>query len=156
MFTGINEAICARAWELIKPSIDQAVASETFNQPNGALVVLNPSDPAGKPLFMGPLGEPGKFPEYATNKARLAYRVHMDTTSLRHDLAHLYQPGDIKWPGGVWRDGLAVGFSGIQGEFDVMICEWFVAAVKAICRMEFFGEDGAKSQPTPYLGRKEA
>jgi len=156
MFTGINEAICARAWAMIEPAIDQAVANGIFNGPNGALAVLNPADPNGKPLFVASIGEAGNFPEYAANKARLAHRVQMDTTSLRHDLAHLYRPGDIKWPGGIWRDGLAVGFIGVQGEYDVMIGEWFGAAVKAVCRLEFFGEQGQQTQPTPYLGRTEA
>ena len=54
-------------------------------------------------------------------------------------MSHLYQPGDIKWPGGVIREGLAVGFSGVQGEYDQMICEWFISAVRAMCRIEFFG-----------------
>jgi hypothetical protein len=69
-------------------------------------------------------------------------------------MSHLYQPGDIKWPGGIIRDGLAVGFSGVQGEYDEMIGEWFVAAVRAMCRIEFFGPEGEQTQPTPYLGRE--
>lgn len=154
MFTGINEAICKQAWDMIMPSIQHAADAGIINGFRGALAVLDVSNPAGKPMFVGVVGDdPESYPEYAVSKARLAHRVGLDTTSLRHDLAHLYRMGDIKWPGGIWRDGLAVGFSGVEGEYDVMIAEWFVSAVKAICRLQFFGPDGEGAQPTPYLGR---
>lgn len=155
MFTGINESICKRAWNLIMPSIAEAAEQGVINGYRGAIAVVNIDKPDGKPMFVATVGDdPENFPEWALSKARLAHRTRMDTTSLRHDLAHLYRPGDIKWPGGIWRDGLAVGFSGVEGEYDVMIAEWFVSAVKAICRLEFFGDEGEGAQPTPYLGRE--
>lgn len=155
MFTGINQAICQQAWDLIMPAIREAADKDVINGFRGAIAVIDVDNPAGKPLFVASVGEdPENYPEWAVAKARLAHRVQMDTTSLRHDLAHLYRPGDIKWPGGVWRDGLAVGFSGVEGEYDVMIAEWFISAVKAIARVQFFGDQGEGAQPTPFLGRE--
>jgi len=156
MFTGLNEAICQQAWDVIQPSIREAAESGFINGFRGALAVVSLDKPDGKPMFVATLGEePANYPEWAVAKARLAYRTRTDTTSLRNDVAHLYRPGDIKWPGGIWRDGLAVGFSGVEGEYDVMIAEWFVSAVKAICRIAFYGPEGEGAQPTPYLGREQ-
>ncbi len=155
MFTGLTPEICARAWDTLEPSIRYAHEKDIFNGYIGAIVLLNPADPAGEPLFKAHLGDdPRDFYEWATAKARLALRTGVDTTRLRTDMAHLYQPGDIKWPGGINRDGLTVAFSGVQGEYDEMICEWFVAAVRAMCRVEFFGPEGEQTQPTPFLGRE--
>jgi len=155
MFTGITAEICATAWDLIGPSIRHGHERGILNGYIGALVILDPARPDGPPLFMAHLGDnPGDFPEYAEAKARVAQRTGHDTTNLRSDYPHLYQSGDIKWPGGILREGLAVGFSGVQGEYDVMIGEWFVSAVRAICRIEFYGPEGEQTQPTPYLGRE--
>lgn len=154
MFTGLTAEICAEAWDAIGPSIRHAYDRGILNGYIGALVILDPAHPDGAPLFMAHLGDdPGDFPEYAEAKARLAQRTGYDTTRLRADHPHLYQAGDIKWPGGVVREGLAVGFSGVQGEYDVMICEWFISTVRAMCRVAFFGPEGEGAQPTPYLGR---
>lgn len=156
MFTGLTTEICATAWDAIGPSIKHTYERGILNGYIGAVAILDPANPDGPPLFVAHLGDdPGDFVEYATAKARLAQRTGYDTTRLRFDHPHLYQPGDIKWPGGVIREGLAVGFSGVQGEYDVMICEWFISAIRALCRVAFFGPDGEGAQPTPYLGRAE-
>lgn len=154
MFTGITADLCAAAWRLIRPSLEAAMADGTFNKPFGGFVVLNPTDPAGPPLFTGILGDGAEFAEYAEAKARVALRTGYDTTTMRDLVPHLYQPGDIKWPGGVLRDGLAMGFSGIQGEYDQMVCEWFASAAKALARLAFYGPGGEGDQPTPFLGRE--
>jgi len=155
MFTGINAEICATAWDAMQPSIRYAYEQKIFNGYIGAIVLLNPATPDGEPLFRAHLGDdPFDFYEYAEAKARVAQRTGHDTTNMRSDYPHLYQAGDIKWPGGIFREGLAVGFSGVQGEYDVMIGEWFVSAVRAICRIEFYGPEGEGAQPTPYLGRE--
>lgn len=152
MFTGISEQLCARAWETIIPAIEKAAKDGTINGFVGSLVILNPADPDGEPLFTGTVGDrQGHFLEYATAKARLSSRTGYDTTRVRQDVPHLFRAGDIKWPGGVYREGLAVGFSGVQGEYDEMISEWFISTLRAMCRVEFFGPEGEGAQPTPYL-----
>ena len=155
MFAGLTPEICARAWDALGPSISYAYEQGILRGYTGTIVLLNPANPDGEPLFKASLDEaPGEWSEFAEAKARLVLRTGVDTTRLRTDMSHLYQPGDIKWPGGILRDGLAVGFSGVQGEYDEMIGEWFVAAVRAMCRIEFFGPEGEQTQPTPYLGRE--
>ena len=95
MFTGLTPEICARAWDALQPSIRYAYEQGILRDYTGTIVLLNPADPAGEPLFMAHLGaEPGDFYAYATAKARLALRTGVDTTRLRTDLPHLYQPGE--------------------------------------------------------------
>ena len=155
MFTGLTSEICAKAWDMLQPTLRYAYDQGILRAYAGTIVLLNPADPAGEPLFRASLDEyPGEWSEFAEAKARLVLRTGVDTTRMRTDMSHLYQPGDVKWPGGILRDGLYVGFSGVQGEYDEMIGEWFVAAVRAMCRIEFFGPEGEETQPTPYLGRE--
>lgn len=158
MFTGLTPEICARAWDALLPSLRHAADTGLVRDYLGGLALLNPASPDGPPLFTAHIGEGGEeFVAYAEAKARVAHRTGVDTTTMRDLMPHLYQPGDIKWPGGVVRDGLAVGFSGVEGEYDQMIAEWFISAVRAICRVQFHAPDGGEaSQPTPYLGRSAA
>ncbi len=125
------------------------------NGPSGNLVVLDPSAAEFSILFTAHAGEPNEVTlGYATAKAKLVKRTGHDTSYLRAHAPHLYSAGDISFPGGILRDGLIVAYSGIQGELDEMISEWFVSAVRGICRLGFNGPDGPSGQPTPYLGRE--
>lgn len=154
MFVGITPELCAEAWRLIEPSLEAACANGAFNKPHVGFALLNPAAPDGPPLFTAVVGDGLEFVTYAEAKARVALRTGYDTTTMRDLMPHLYQPGDIKWPGGVLRDGLAMGCSGIQGEYDQMVCEWFASTVKALARLGFYGPGGEGDQPTPYLGRE--
>ena len=103
-------------------------------------------------LFVGHVGE--EDPQFLTNiigKAKVTARTGFDSEYVRERVPHLYVEGDIKWPGAIARDGLIVAFSGVQGEFDVMIAEWMVSAIRAICRDEMLRAGGAADQPGPYL-----
>ena len=155
MFTGLSRDLCESAWNLIKPAVTAAIDSGTFNKSVAGLAVLNPADPAGPPLFSATIGAGAQFVDYAADKARLALRTGIDTEQLRTLAPHLYRDGDIKWPGGVVRDGVALGFSGVQGIYDQMVCEWFIAALRAQARFAFESPTtGADAAPTPYLGRE--
>lgn len=150
MFAGVTSDICSQAWEMTLPGIVRGVETGLINGLVGGMVVLDPSDPEAEPLFTAGLGDEGeKFIGWATHKARLAARERLDTSRLRQDYPHLYRPGDIKWPGGLYRDGLALGYSGVQGEYDEMICEWMAAAIRAISRIEFAQAAAAEG---PFLG----
>ena len=156
MFTGITREICGQAWAMIEPALARGADMGLVNGRRGSLVVLDPSSSDGAILFTAhPDGDVHEETlGYAKGKAALALRTGRDTSTLRSHYPHLYQPGDIKYPGGVVRDGLVVAYSGVQGEIDEMVAEWFVAAVRALCRLEFIGPDGGDAQPTPYLGRE--
>lgn len=152
MFTGISPEICATAWQVVLPAIEKAAELEVTNGLRGTLIVINPADPHGEPLFVGHVGEPDpKFLEFVRAKAKVTLRTGLDSEYVRHQAAHLYVEGDIKWPGAVVRDGLVLAFSGVEGEYDVMICEWMASAIRAISRVEMHREGGAAHQPGPYL-----
>jgi len=155
MFTGLTREICAQAWEIVDAGLAAAAKQGLAAGYQGNLVVLDPVARDGSILFTAHAGDANDHTlEYAMGKARLALRTGRDTSTLREGYAHLYAPDDIKYPGGIVRDGMVVAFSGIQGELDDMISEWFVATVRGICRLGFNGPDGGDAQPTPYLGRE--
>jgi hypothetical protein len=154
MYTGLTTEICQRAWDMLVPAIRHGANSGLLNGYKGSLVVLNPANPDGEPFFTASLNDdPEQFPQWAEAKTRVVARTGVDTSRMRDAEPHLYQAGDIVWPGGIARSGMIVAFSGVQGEYDEMIGEWFVAAVRAICRVEFLGPEGGDSQPTQFLGR---
>lgn len=75
-----------------------------------------------------------KYDRFALAKARLAAREKMDTSVIVNDHPSLLQPGDIKFPGGVYSDGIAVGASGVQGYFDEMIARMVLAICLGLCK----------------------
>lgn len=152
MFTGISTDICAAAWEMLLPAVERAAALGVTNGLKGTVIVLDPTSPERGVLFTGHVGEPeAKLLENATAKAAVTVRTGLDSSRVRQDFPHLYREGDIKWPGAILRDGLVVAFSGVQGEFDEMICEWMVSAIRAICRDAMLRPGGAASEPGAYL-----
>jgi hypothetical protein len=152
MFTGISEEICAKAWAVIVPAIEKAAALEVTNGLRGTMIVLDPNSPTNEVLFTGHVGEDDPvFLANVQGKVAVTLRTGFDSEKVRLDYPHLYREGDIKYPGAIRRDGLVLAFSGVQGEFDVMICEWMVAAIRAISRVAMHGPGGADSQPGAYL-----
>ncbi len=152
MFTGISEEICAKAWAVIVPAIEKAAALEVTNGLRGTIIVLDPNSPTNEVLFTGHVGD--EEPVFLANvqgKVAVTLRTGFDSEKVRLDYPHLYKEGDIKYPGAIKRDGLVLAFSGVQGEYDVMICEWMVAAIRAISRLAMHGPGGADSQPGAYL-----
>ncbi|MFO7244773.1 MAG: hypothetical protein DIU73_007840 [Actinomycetes bacterium] len=144
MFAGVTREICEQAWEMVRPGFERGVELGLLNGMRGGLVILDPADPQGEPLFTAGIGDGAEeFIDNALHKARLSAREQIDTSRLRQDYPHRYRPGDIKWPGGLYRHGLALGFSGVQGEYDEMVCEWVVAAIRAISRIQFQEADAA-------------
>jgi hypothetical protein len=156
MFTGITREICEQAWGLIEPALNHGADLGIVNGYKGSLVVLDPIAGDGSIFFTAhPGGEVHQETlGFATAKAAVAFRTGRDTSTLRTHYPHLYTAGDIVYPGGVVRDGMVVAYSGVQGEIDEMVAEWFVSAVRALARLAFVAPDGGDSQPTPYLGRE--
>jgi hypothetical protein len=153
MFTGISEEICARAWLIIEPAVRRAADMGVSNGLRGSLIVLDPANPDPKaPMFTAHVGEfDQEFLSNVEGKVAVTMRTGLDSSRVRQDFPYLYQKGDIKYPGAIIREGLIVSFSGVQGVFDEMICEWMVAAIRAICRDEFGRKGGADDQPGGYL-----
>ncbi|PKQ25142.1 MAG: hypothetical protein CVT64_11480 [Actinobacteria bacterium HGW-Actinobacteria-4] len=152
MFTGVNQDICSQAWEILVPAIKKAAELEILNGLVGSVVVIDPNSETGETLFTGHVGEHDpKFAQWATAKAAVTLRTGLDSVQVRQDFPHLYMEGDIKWPGAVIRDGLVVAFSGVQGEFDEMISEWMISAIRGISRDLMLRPGGAAEQDGPFL-----
>lgn len=106
------------------------------------IVVLDPAFPIGIvpapiELWHGVLGEqnPKNWPEgrpyrdFAFAKARAAWRTQMDNHMMLLK-PELIQVGDFKFPGGIFRDGLAAGLSGFKtADDDLTVCNEFIKAV---------------------------
>lgn len=153
MFTGISKDICAQAWDIIEPAILKAADAGVTNGVKGTLIVIDPTSNNGEVLFTAHVGEPNpEYLEYVKGKVAVTLRTGLDSSRVRQDFPHLYREGDIKYPGAIIRDGLVVAFSGVQGEFDEMISEWMVSAIRAISRDLMHRPAGAASEPGPYLG----
>ncbi len=153
MFPGITEEMCAQAWSVIEPAIASAHQIGLTNGFRGTLMVLDPADPdPARPLFVAHAGDPD--PEYLRNvegKVAVTIRTGMDSSRVRQDFPHLYREGDIKYPGAIIREGLVVAFSGVQGQYDEMICEWMVSTLRGIARDRFSRPGGADDADGAYL-----
>src|SRR5690554_2171806 len=153
MFPGVTQETCALAWSIIEPAIEQAYTAGLTNGLRGTVMVLDPAQPdAKKPVFVAHVGEFDQ--EFLTNvegKVAVTIRTGLDSSRVRQDFPHLYRAGDIKYPGAIIREGLIVAFSGVQGDFDEMICEWMVAALRAIGRDRFSRPGGADQAEGAYL-----
>ncbi|WP_297080764.1 hypothetical protein [uncultured Demequina sp.] len=153
MFPGVTAETCEQAWDVLVPAIEKAHAAGLTNGLRGTIMVLDPAEPdPAAPVFVAHVGEPA--PEFLRNvegKVAVTIRTGLDSSRVRQDFPHLYRPGDIKYPGAIIRDGLIVAFSGVQGDFDEMICEWMVATLRAIGRDRFSRPGGADDADGAYL-----
>lgn len=152
-FTGINQDICARAWDMIQPAIAHGADQGVLNKFAGTIVVLNPhmdlkqflgsNDPAADVLFMDTLNEEAvdklKYTTIALAKAAVSAKTGQPSRIVQQEMPHLYQEGDTKWGGSVVRNGLIVSFSGVQAVFDEMVAGWMADAIIALCRHEMTG-----------------
>ena len=152
-FPGVTTEMCQIAWGLIEPAIERAADAGVTNGHRGTIMVLDPAQPdPSAPVFVAHVGDPD--PEFLRNvegKVAVTLRTGMDSSRVRQDFPHLYRPGDIKYPGAIIREGLIVAFSGVEGEYDEMICEWMVAALRALGRHRFSRPGGADDAEGAYL-----
>ncbi|BDZ61508.1 hypothetical protein Lsed01_01309 [Demequina sediminis] len=153
MFAGLTPELCSQAWDLVTPAIERAAATGVIRAATGNLIVLDPATRDATLFWHGSIGDTeDKTYEYALAKARVAERTGLDTSRLRMEHPHLYTAGDIVYPGGIVRHGLVVAFSGVEGEADEMIAEWFVSAVRGIARLAFVSPVGPDARGIRYVG----
>lgn len=154
MFTGISTQICQQAWGILTPAIEKAAEEGVLNGLRGSVLVIDPNSDTDEILFVGHVGE--EDPQFLVNikaKAAVTLRTGIDSARVRQDFPHLYQAGDIVWPGAIHRDGLVVAYSGVQGELDEMIAEWMVAAIRGISREQMHRPGGPTQADSPYLSQ---
>lgn len=154
MFTGLNEQICATAWETILPAIEAAANNGTTNKLAGCIVVLDLRQDYR--LFTRTIGTPddnAKYSAIANAKAQLSRKTGLPSSRVQQEFPYLFEVGDTKWGGStVAPGGLVVAFSGVQAVFDEMIAEWMASAIRAICRNEMNKPDGVMSGDFSFIG----
>ena len=93
---------------------------------------------ASRVLFIGYVDdEPDdKYTYFALLKALLADRVGMPSGDVRHQAPWLMMPDDIKHQGSATENGLTVGFSGVQSEYDEAIAWSMISWLQAMTRRE--------------------
>jgi hypothetical protein len=146
----------ARAIELARPLLEQAVRTQLFGE-SGALhvVIMDPGADPGTTAFEDAILHEASFGERerwdwdyagaARAKARLAWRTGRDGSALHGLAPHLLRRGDTRLEGGVWVDGIAVGVSGAHPWFDEALGSAVAAMLRAIAR------ERAAHASGPYL-----
>jgi len=165
-FVGLTADICAQAWSITKAAFYNASSQDLLDKQAGTIVVLRPNgnkvsalgcglvNAAVSEFGTGTLMERGsglhvlfadhisdvanpRYTWYALQKALLAERTGMPTGTVRETAPWLLNAGDIKWRGGVTENGLTVGFSGVQENFDNAIALTMIDWIQAILRQQF-------------------
>lgn len=124
------------------------------------VVVLDPTkhfDPNGfyaAILYEESFGAPREewerpFDEIARGKALVSWRDGKNSHLVQQEYPYLYNEGDIKFGGGVSRDGIVVGVSGVQWYFDQMFAEVTVSACKALSIQRMI--DVLADTSSPYI-----
>ena len=165
MFTGVDQVICAVAWELVQPSIKRAANLGVVNKCNGVVIVL---DPRKRPvhgtldecknavMFKSALGNGSDYSKYgdiALSKAHVTFKNQMPSSVVQQQFPHLYEVGNTKWGGStIDAGGLIVAFSGVQAVYDEMIAEWMASAIRALCRWEMTKTDGVMDSDSSFIG----
>lgn len=146
----------ARAVELLRPLLEQAVRTHLFGE-SGALHVVM-MDPGARPgarrfedaiLYEASFGDRERwdwdYARAARAKARLAWETGRDGAAVQALAPHLLRRGDTRLEGGVWIDGIAVGVSGARGWFDEALGGAVALMLRAIAREQ------ASRAGEPYL-----
>ncbi len=131
-----------------------------FNRNALHIVVLDPEKRFGRGflgsiLYEESFGAPRDqwerpFDEFARAKAMLSWRTGMDSHLVQQRFPHLYDGGDIKFGGGVSRDGIVVGVSGVEWYFDQLFAELTASACKALSIQRMID---VLASASPYIKR---
>lgn len=154
MFTGINEDICRKSWEIVKPSVLEAKRLDVTNKVAGTYLVLNPW--TGGVMFRAQL-DPDHvnaplFNQIAESKAEVSWETGMTSREVQQNAPHLYRPGWTKWGGSAVEFKLVVAFSGVQAVFDEAISWSGLAWILGMCRDEMTRQDGVMASASAFVG----
>lgn len=155
-FSGLDEMLCADAFDIIMPTISQAADRGVINKMAGHVVVLDPAVPY-EPMYRNTIEDGsidelvlwersfgasevydlGKYTEIARAKAFTSYLTGLPSHLVQQQFPSLYVPGMTKWGGsavaGIGHIRLITAFSGVQWYFDQMISEMMISAIQALC-----------------------
>jgi hypothetical protein len=149
----LTPALAERAVNLVMPAITAAMENEIFKRPQMHIVVGDPGiivEPkffpfgewkkGGGILYEYLIGNPEEFEypyiEIARSKTHLSWLHKKSTRRIQSEMPHVLRNGDTQYFGSAYKDGLAVGASGVQADFDEMVAYWVLAACSALCQNE--------------------
>lgn len=124
------------AVDLVRPAIEAAMKAGLLKR---QILVIDVADPTtGEKMYSFVVclknneGQQ-RFEVLARKKCELAHQTGMDTAKVVGKCPHLLAENDVKYPGGVNRDGIIVGCSGVEAYYDQMFAGMVAEAIKAIC-----------------------
>lgn len=131
----LDESTASRAIELVKPLITRTMQSGSVKRKDLHIVILDPTD--GLLLYERSFGDSSRWEHpyhlIARSKALVAMRTKADSITVQTHMPWKYREDETPYGGGVYRDGIVVGVSGVQWYFDQMFAEMIAAALKAFC-----------------------
>jgi len=141
----LTEELVREAIKIVKPAIDQLLASADLAKRSAlAVVVLDPIN--GLSIYNGIFGTvpPSEWERdyagIANAKASTAYQTHLDTGVGVFLEPHMLHKGHARYQGGVIFHGIAVGVSGIQSYLDEMVAYMIAAACRGLCQRKMVEE----------------
>ncbi len=142
----VDREAAQEALRLAAPLLEHAAADASVGQ-SGVLyvVVMDPTRPAGSCGFeQAVLAERGfgkpradwdaDYAGYARAKARLAWRTGRDSHAVRALSPHLLRRDDTPLWGSVAIDGIVVGLSGAEPEFDEALAGAVALCLRAVVK----------------------
>jgi hypothetical protein len=128
----LGTASAAGAFQIVRPSIEAFLTSHHTDDKHRGLVIAIAGVGESDILATARFGTSEDFPKYeeiAIGKARLAKRLQMSTRRALQEAAPLLQVGDVRYRGGVYEPGVAIGASGLRAYQDEMFAWMTLNAV---------------------------
>src|SRR5688572_14156464 len=107
-----TEELALKALEIVKPSIDAFLQWENAALAVAIVVPGAEGDTLLERVF-GNSAEGKRYQDIARGKALLANREKMPTRKILQEAPSLLRTGDVRYAGGVYEPGVAVGASGL-------------------------------------------
>ncbi len=134
----VTSEIAKTAINLVEAAIIDMFRLSLTKRPTICIVVLV-SDETGKVCRIVGNGRQTwekDYEEFASGKAYVSERTGLDSRVVAFTQPWLLQPGDIKYGGGVYREGVVVGASGNEWYYDQLFAEWVASAIQALIRAD--------------------
>jgi len=160
-FAGLTAKHCRAAWQITQAAFNAAYGLGLTNKLEMSVAVIRPEgntspadfngltteqligfglteDEIAKILYIDWFGrDPNpKYTLLAAKKGLLSARTGMPSGDVITNAPWLLLPGDVKYRGGVYEDGQAVGASGVQSNWDEFYSWTQLSAQQAITREE--------------------
>jgi hypothetical protein len=173
----LSPNICDTALRILQPTLAECILNGPFNRGDGFLIVLDPTRPYEPEYHDGPVNETfiddvilwthrfgvveewqHPFHRVALAKAYATYKYQLPAHTIVQEVPYLLEPEFTKYGGSAIDPvgGLVVAFSGVQAYFDRMICEMFLAVIRALsieAMLPHLGDPEVSFLPNPIEGQ---